>query len=84
VILLANPTDGSLWMFQACLQGHGPDISNPPNGSWWIVQPQPRDAARVPRIRQQYHKLPRSKFDMRGLGAEEHACNKSEGKSEVY
>jgi hypothetical protein len=47
VILLANPTDGSLCMFQACLQEHGPDISNPPNGSWGIVQAQPRDAARA-------------------------------------
>jgi hypothetical protein len=45
VILLANPTDGSLWMFQDCLQVQGLDTSNPPNGSWGIVQAQPRDAA---------------------------------------
>jgi hypothetical protein len=45
LILLANPTDGSLWMFQACLQVQGLDTSNLPNGSWGIVQAQPRDAA---------------------------------------
>jgi hypothetical protein len=46
-MLLANAADGSLWMFQACLQGQRRETTNPPTevgGSFTLslVMPQGR------------------------------------------